>query len=230
MQQFLNIHTIPAILLGEHAQKVFLFVHGKCGSKEEAIPFAHIACVHGYQVVGIDLPGHGARREDGRELTPHEVLPELSLVQDYLQTHWQSVSLCANSIGAWFCMQAFPAVRFERCLFVSPIVDMYQLIVNRMNLCGVDEACLRAKQEIPTPFGEPLSLSFYDYAKNHPVTRWCHTDILYGGLDDLTPRKTITDFCARFSCTLTVMEQGEHWFHTEDQLAFLTDWTRKTLA
>ena len=44
--------------------------------------------------------------------------------------------------------------------------------------------------------------------------------------DDLTPLETISDFANKYGATLTVMESGEHWFHTEEQMRFLDDWIR----
>lgn len=44
-----------AIVIGEKAENVILFVHGQGGNKEEAIRFAKIATPLGYQVIGIDL-------------------------------------------------------------------------------------------------------------------------------------------------------------------------------
>ena len=51
-----TIGSVDAIILGERSNKVFLFVHGQGGNKEEAIPFADVAVPKGYQVIGIDLP------------------------------------------------------------------------------------------------------------------------------------------------------------------------------
>ena len=34
----------------------------------------------------------------------------------------------------------------------------------------------------------------------------------------------LDDFVRRFGCGLTVMEDGEHWFHTPEQLDFLREW------
>ena len=51
-----TICSVDAIILGERSNKVFLFVHGQGGNKEEAIPFAEIAVPKGYQVIGIDPP------------------------------------------------------------------------------------------------------------------------------------------------------------------------------
>lgn len=96
-----KIGRLPALLCGDEAERVYLFVHGKHGCKEEARDFAETACSRGWQVLAVDLPEHGARRGEA---------------------------------GA---------------------------------------------------------------------------------------------FAARFHCDLTVMEAGEHWFHTEEQLAFLRQWTER---
>ncbi len=57
----LMIERIPAILYGNSSNKVFLFVHGKLGHKEEAEVFAELVCEKGWQVLSVDLPGHGAK-------------------------------------------------------------------------------------------------------------------------------------------------------------------------
>jgi pimeloyl-ACP methyl ester carboxylesterase len=52
------------------------------------------------------------------------------------------------------------------------------------------------------------------------------THILYGSNDNLTSFKTIADFSNKHQATLTVMENGEHWFHTDEQMAFLDNWIK----
>lgn len=39
----LNIGSMPALIIGEKSEKVFLFVHGLHGHKEEALAFAEVA-------------------------------------------------------------------------------------------------------------------------------------------------------------------------------------------
>ncbi len=39
----LNTGSTPALLIGEKSEKVFLFVHGLHGNKEEALAFAEVA-------------------------------------------------------------------------------------------------------------------------------------------------------------------------------------------
>ena len=53
---------LPALVLGAPSERVFFYVHGKMGSKEEALDFAEVADAHGWQVVSIDLPQHGQRQ------------------------------------------------------------------------------------------------------------------------------------------------------------------------
>ncbi len=44
--------------------------------------------------------------------------------------------------------------------------------------------------------------------------------------DNLTSIETISEFAERIGASLTVMKDGEHWFHTEEQMEFLDDWIR----
>lgn len=224
-----DIAGVPALLLGGRADKVYIFIHGQSGCKEEAEAFAPTAISKGYQVLGIDLPEHGGR-SDGAKLTPWEAIPELRRVMAYARENYQSVSIRANSIGAWLSMMAFAEERIEKCLFVSPIPDMLRLIRRMMEWAGVIDAQLEAAGEIGTNFGQTLSWKYLKYVEERPITKLAApTAILYAGRDNLVEREGIDAFANRFGCSLTVMEQGEHWFHTPEQLAVLHDWTRKNI-
>ena len=50
------------------------------------------------------------------------------------------------------------------------------------------------------------------------------TCILYGEKDNLTSGETISEFSNRINADLSVMDDGEHWFHTDAQMKFLDDW------
>lgn len=100
--QKLEISGIPALLYGKESRKVYLYVHGKMGCKEEALPFAELACPAGYQVLAVDLPEHGERRGSSEKLLPWVAVPELEAVYFYAAERWKNVSLRATSIGAWF--------------------------------------------------------------------------------------------------------------------------------
>lgn len=221
----LTIDKIPAVLYGETSDKCFLYVHGKLGFKEEAESFEEIVGAKGWQVLSIDLPGHGERKQEKDKFNPWCVVPELKTVLRYMQPHFKTIGLRANSIGAWFAMQSFEGLEFERCLFVSPVLDMEKLIQNMMQWAGVSEERLKKESLIHTDFGETLSWNYYEYAKVHPITEWqSRTDILYAGKDNMTARETVDKFVERFHSSLRVMENGEHWFHTPEQLAVLNQW------
>jgi len=219
------IQGIPVVLYGEGREKGYLFVHGQGGNKEEAAEFAEIAVPLGFQVAGIDLPGHGALKENISEFVPWTVVPELKAVMSYLKERWSEVSLRANSIGAYFSMQAFADEKLEKALFVSPIVDMAQLISDMMGWAGVTEDMLRRQGEISTNFGQTLSWHYLCWAREHPLGVWTqHTAILYAERDNLTTRKAVKAFADAHAASLTIFEQGEHWFHTPRQLATLRAW------
>ena len=101
------------------------------------------------------------------------------------------------------------------------------LIENMMGWAGVTEAELREKGEIPTAFGEVLSWKYLCYVRSHPLNLSVPTRILYGENDNLTSYETVSAFAEKIGAPLTVMRGGEHWFHTEEQMAFLDEWIRK---
>lgn len=224
------IQNILAVLYGGSSERLLLYIHGKLGCKEEAARFAELVFPGGYQVLSIDLPGHGERTGEMARFVPWEVVPELQAVYGFARQRWKEISLYANSIGAYFSLLAFRDARLEKSLFVSPVPDMEKLISSMMGWTGVTREQLREAGEIPTAFGETLSWKYLTYAAEHRITKWnCPTAILYAGQDHLTARETVDDFARRFGCTVTVMENGEHWFHTEEQMAVLDAWLRREL-
>lgn len=62
-QQIL-IGNIPSILWGNDSSRLYLYVHGQGGNKEEASFLAEKICVRGWQVLSFDLPGHGERKDE----------------------------------------------------------------------------------------------------------------------------------------------------------------------
>lgn len=219
------IDHIPAVLYGEPAPKAYLFVHGQSGCKEEGAAFAAIARPAGYQVLAIDLPQHGARKSESCDFDPWTAVPELLTVLTYMKSRWQDISLRANSIGAHFSMLAFESENICRALFVSPILDMGRLITDMMSWAGVTERELREKGEIATDFGQTLSWSYLSWEREHNIRSWrCPTAILYAGQDNMTSRETAERFAAAHGASLVVMQSGEHWFHTPEQLAVLRSW------
>lgn len=227
----LCIKEIPSILWGDSADRVYLYVHGQGGNKNEAAGFADLALRHGYQVLSMDLPEHGERRGKPPFFEPWNAVPELAHMMSYCRQCWKDVYLFANSIGAWFSMLAFAEEPLRGCLFVSPVVDMAALISDMMTWAGVSEAQLQQEKQIPTDFGQTLSWDYWLYAREHPIRVWeAPTKILYGEGDHLIGRAAVEAFSERFKCELTVMKDGEHWFHTERQMEFLLNWAHTYFA
>ena len=78
-----QIGAIPGILYGEPAKQGYLFLHGQMGCKEEAEAFAQVVCPRGVQVLSIDLPAHGERRERDEALLPWTAVPDIQAALDW---------------------------------------------------------------------------------------------------------------------------------------------------
>ena len=144
-----------------------------------------------------------------------------------LKEKFENIVLIANSIGAFFSMNADIDRLIQKAYFISPIVDMEKLIGDMMTWAKVTETELEARGVIHTEFGEDLSWDYLSYVRKHPVRWRLPTKILYGSNDNLTSLETIRRFAKTHNADLTVMENGEHWFRTEEQMKFLDDWIRR---
>ena len=112
----------------------------------------------------------------------------------------------------------------EKALLVSPVVDMEDLITHMMQWADVTGAQLEAKGEIPTTFGETLSWPYLCWVREHPLRWRIPTQVLYGEADALTSYAVLDRFKRATGAQLTLLADGEHWFHTETQLAVLQAW------
>ena len=135
--------------------------------------------------------------------------------------------MVANSIGAYFALSSLDETLVDRAYFISPVVDMENLICNMMQWSNVTEQELAEKREIATNFRETLSWEYLCYVRQHPIIWNVPTCILYGEHDNLTSIETVSAFAKRYNADLTVMPGGEHWFHTGEQMQFLDQWIRE---
>lgn len=198
-------------------KELLVYVHGKGGSAEEAERYR--ALFTQGDVLGFDY----------RAQTPWEAQDEFQSVFNALGKNYDKITLLANSIGAFFSMSALTKSHIDRALFISPIVNMERLICDMMTWAQVTEEELQRRGEIPTDFGETLSWEYLSYVRAHPIKWAVPTAILYGDKDNLTSLGTVTAFAEETGATLTVMPGGEHWFHTEEQLAFLDEWFKRSI-
>lgn len=195
-----------------------LYIHGKGGSAAESKHYKPLfpSC----DVIGLDY----------KSFTPWETGEEIGSAVTNLKAEYDSIILIANSIGAFFCMSAGIDTMIEKAYFISPIIDMEKLITDMMSWANVTEDELKQQGVIHTDFGEELSWKYLCYVRDHPI-RWdCQTAILYGSHDNLTSYETIRTFAEKHNADLTVMENGEHWFHIEKEMKFLDEWIRSSIV
>lgn len=198
--------------MNENKKSLVIYVHGKGGNANEIENYHKF--FSGYEFYGFDYKADN----------PWDAKKEFKAKIEELANCYENITLIANSIGAYFSMVANCDEYISHAYFVSPIVDMEKLILNMIAWAGTTETELQEKKIIPVDFGDDLSWEYLQYARSNPVKWNVSTDILYGSLDNLQELDTITTFANRINATLTVMEGGEHWFHTDEQIHFLNDW------
>ena len=197
-------------------EKIVVYIHGKGGNSGEATHYKSLfsKC----DVIGLDYTAQFT----------WEAKEEFPLLFNSICKNYKSVEIVANSIGAYFAMNALSEKQIKKAYFISPIVNMEQLIVDMMFWANVTEDELQDRKEIETTFGETLSWEYLCYVRKNPITWEIPTDILFGEKDNLTSYATISEFAKHTKSTLTVMRNGEHWFHTEEQMKFLDEWINKS--
>ncbi len=199
----------------EIGKNAVIYIHGKGGNAGEAAHYRSL------------FPGSDVKGFDYKAQTPWEAEEEFSSFFDEIYKEYGPAVIVANSIGAWFTMCAGIGEKISRAFFISPVVDMNLLIDGMLKQAGITEAELRSKGSFITVSGELLTWKYLRYVRDHPVSWHVPTEILYGSLDCLTSFETISSFARRINAGLTVMENGEHWFHTDCQMSFVDDWIRK---
>lgn len=195
-------------------KRAIVYIHGKGGSAEEAEHYKPL--FPDCDVLGFDYKAE----------TPWDAEVEFEEYFDAVSKRYDAVYIIANSIGAFFTMNAPINEKIKKAYFISPIVDMEKLITDMMTWADVTENELREKKEIKTQFGETLSWEYLCYVRNKSVDWDVPTHILYGENDNMTTPDTMSSFAERIGATLNVMKGGEHWFHTNEQMEYLDEWLK----
>ena len=229
----IKINNIPSIIWGEKSSKVFIAIHGNMSNKEDKVIeiLANKVTNKGYQLISFDLPEHGERKIDTNYLCKvQNCVNDLKQIIEYAKVNYNEINIWACSIGAYFSLLAYKDEDLKQCLFLSPVVNMKIIIENMMLWNNTTEKELNEKQEIKTDFGQTLYWDYYLYVKENPITNWNKkTYILYGNKDNMQNESIIKDFSNEFNCDLTILKNGEHYFHTEEQLKFYNDWLDKII-
>lgn len=198
-------------------KKAALYIHGKGGDFTEVESYRKN--LSGCEVVGVDYAID----------FPWITEKPIRAAYDALRREYGSIVLIANSIGAYLAMHALQDCPVGKALFISPVLDMERLILDMLGWAGATESDLREQGELPTDFGETLSWDYLTYVRAHPIAWTVPTEILYASGDTLISWETVDAFTKSHSANLTVLENGEHWFHTPEQLAFLDAWMARVL-
>lgn len=192
-----------------------IYIHGKEGNAAEASYYKKFFSDE-YEVIGFDYESE----------SPWEAEVEFPKLFDSTAPHYSEIFLIANSISAYYSMLSLADKRIKKAMFISPIVDMENLILNMMTRSNISEEKLHREKVIATSFGF-LSWEYLSYARNNPITWNIPTNILYAGNDYMTPLETMKNFANKINANMTVMNNGEHWFHTDEQMNFLDNWFKK---
>lgn len=198
-------------------KKAIIYIHGKGGSSLEINQYKE-SCL-GSDMFGVDY----------NEYFPWIVEKQIKSIYEKIEKNYDEIYILANSIGAYFAMHTLQNSEIKKALFISPILNMEQLILDMMNWANINEETLCEKKEISTEFGETLSWKYLCFVRENPIIWNIPTEILYGEKDNLTSYETVDKFIKNHNAHLTVMKNGEHWFHTEEQLIFLNNWLKKSL-
>ena len=196
-------------------KNLVVYVHGKGGSAQEAEHYKSLFPKD--EVIGFDYHSQ----------TPWEAKKEFLAFFTEQRGRCEHLTLVANSIGAFFALSSLDETLVDRAYFISPIVDMENLICNMMQWSNVTERELAEKREIATNFGETLSWEYLCYVRRHLMIWNVSTCILYGEHDNLTSIETVSAFAKQHHADLTVMPGGEHWLHADKQMQFLDHWIKK---
>ena len=191
-----------------------IYIHGKYGTAEEAEHYKKI--FNEADIIGFKYTSE----------YPWDFQKEFSNFIENIYTKYKKISIIANSIGVYFTMLSLTNKNIEKAFFISPIVDMEKLITDMMVSENITEEELYKKKKIKTSFGEILSWDYLTFERKNPIEWNIPTYILYGENDDLTSYETILNFTNKSKANLTIMRDGEHWFHTDEQIEFLNNWIK----
>lgn len=115
--------------------KIAVYIHGKDGNVNEAEHYKPL------------FPQYDVKGFDYKAQTPWEAKKEFPSAIRSLCKEYESVTLIANSIGAYFALHSLAGQRIEKAFLISPIVDMEELIIQMMAQAGITEGELEKRKE-----------------------------------------------------------------------------------
>lgn len=206
--ELIHIGTIPVKLFsGENAERSVLAVHGFGGSKDSlAIEgLAQRLCDKGFRVAAPDLPCHGERTENERELTPERCLCDILAVECWLREQGGDVSAFGTSFGGCLLLRRMELYgnAFRKVALRVPAVNMADSLLRCMRLFQPEFTLNAAKQSgFHVKMSRELNIpyAFYDRLLELNEVRhsdtWDSPDVLtvYAGRDELVARADTEEF------------------------------------
>ena len=197
--------------------KAVIYIHGLGVNIDEARHYEHL--FDDADIIDFDY----------RSGYPWEARIEFKDKISDLASRYQKITVIAISIGAYFLMNAEVSEYIDKAFFISPIVDMESLIMKMMMWNGVSEEELKEKKIIHNNYGDDLSYEYLEYVRKNPVIWNVKTAVLYGAKDNLQSKDVIDKFVNKHKATLKVLENSEHYIHTDEEMLLLDEWIIKNL-
>ena len=188
-----------------------VYIHGLFGDKKEADFYSFYT--NKYDVIGLDY-------QDGN---PWEVKDKIIKKFDEIYSKYKEIYVIANSIGAFYTYMYLTGYRIKTAFFISPLINMKAVIEKMMRKYDISMRRLKNEKYIKLDNGQTLSYDFYQ-SLNGKDNWKVRTHILYGEKDNLVSNQEIFDFVKEHNVSLTIMKNGEHYFHTPSQLKYIRKW------
>ena len=202
----------------DNLKRVAIYIHGLHGSAKEASNYKFLKGK--YDVKGLEY-------QDGK---PWELKVAIQSEFKKLTKGYDEVMVIANSIGAFYTYEYLNEFKIKKAFFISPVVSMFQQIVDIMAMYGIKDKELERKKIIELDDGSILSYEFYQHVSNDDVEWNVPTEILYGAFDEVVYVGSMMEFLENHpNCKLTVKSESEHFFSSPEEMKFIKNWINNNL-
>ena len=193
-----------------------IYIHGLYGNSGESSFYSFYSNKH--DVIGLDY-------QDGN---PWEVKEKIIKEFREISKKYKNVYVIANSIGAFYTYMYLAKFNIKKAFFISPLVNMKEIIEGLMKKNNISLNKLKNEKVITLDDGQTLSYDFYQSLDGGDSWN-IKTHILYGEKDKIVNHQAIFNFVSNHNCSLTIMKNGEHYFHTPGQLKYIKKWINEYL-
>lgn len=199
-------------------RKVIVYIHGLKGNAKEIENFSYLN--EDYVLVGLDYI-------DGN---PWELKETIKNEFINITKGFKEVYVIANSIGALYTFDYLYKLNIKKAFFISPLLNMHQIIKNMMKDNNISEELLKEKQFITLNDGTMLSHEYYAHTRQMNKNWNIPTEILYGDKDELVDLKSVIAFLRKYpNSKLTISKESGHYFHTPNDLEIIKNWIKSSI-